>query len=328
MPRTLCASLFGMLAALVICGSASAEEHEAPPEPNWILSLEAGLEGFDFESDGSIDGVLDGTIDNRQLIFELGGEIAGPALKSTPGRPRLFLGGGIGLPIDANISALDVGDPENDVNPEQDIEGYLRQLDAAVSSAIRPCRETPRPCPEPLLEEFKGQGADIRIDLDTPTWYGNLGASFDFPVFADALVQVRPSLAYRGEKVDMAGRLTRANLDEFDLNIPPGGCDRTDPCTVPPTADFSIFRSRTGSKSRIYHHLGPRLELGVALSRSARPIRTTLYLQGTVLWLVSDRSKTLVGSDGIGSYSVRRDEISFRGGAGIRFSWLGGLGID
>ena len=64
------------------------------------------------------------------------------------------------------------------------------------------------------------------------------------------------------------------------------------------------------------------------LSRRARPIRTTLYLEGSFLWLLSDRSETFVDSAGPVSYSVRRDETSMRAGAGIRFSWLGGLGPD
>ena len=63
-------------------------------------------------------------------------------------------------------------------------------------------------------------------------------------------------------------------------------------------------------------------------SRSARPIRTSFYLEGSYLWLLSDRSETLVDTDDVFVYTLRRERTSIRGGAGLRFSWLGFLGVD
>jgi len=104
------------------------------------------------------------------------------------------------------------------------------------------------------------------------------------------------------------------------------------PCSGDPAptgcADFTIFRSDSGRESRVYHHLGPRLELAFVLSREARPIRTTFYVEGSFLWLLGDRTERLADSSGIARYSLERDETSLRGGAGIRFSWIGGLGAD
>jgi hypothetical protein len=55
--------------------------------------------------------------------------------------------------------------------------------------------------------------------------------------------------------------------------------------------------------------------------RATRPIRFSVYGQVQGLWLVSDRTSSF--TDGIASYSVVRDDFIFRGGAGIRMSWVG-----
>jgi hypothetical protein len=178
------------------------------------------------------------------------------------------------------------------------------------------------------LSEIGGQGSDIRAILDDPAWYVNLGVSFDIPLLETSLLQVRPSVAYRGEKVGLQGRLTTVTLDEFDLMIPPGGCTPTDPCVDDPVVEFGIQRSRTSTKSVTYHHLGPRLELAFVLSRRARPIRTTLYFDASFLWLLGDGSERLSDGSGFATYSIRRESTEVRGGAGIRFAWVGGFGAD
>jgi len=57
--------------------------------------------------------------------------------------------------------------------------------------------------------------------------------------------------------------------------------------------------------------------------RSTRPVRISVFGQVQGLWLVSDRTNSFTDSDGIASYSVVREDFIFRGGAGIRFSWVG-----
>ena len=64
------------------------------------------------------------------------------------------------------------------------------------------------------------------------------------------------------------------------------------------------------------------------MSRRARPVRTTFYVEGSFLWLLGDRTEKLADSSGIARYTMERDETSLRGGAGFRFSWVGGLAAD
>ena len=47
-----------------------------------------------------------------QLLVTIGGSLAGPALESVPGRPRLFVGGGLGIPTDTADQTQPI-DPTN-----------------------------------------------------------------------------------------------------------------------------------------------------------------------------------------------------------------------
>lgn len=336
--RSLTGLVSGLVAALLLGSASHAQELEELPEPNWIPSIDVGFEVFEWESEGTVQNLVNGplwsgtgTDSIRHLLFEVGGELLGPPATALPGRPRLFFGGGVGIRTQTTNKTFDVGDPVAGADPEDDISRYLGRLDVAVR---RRCREIPaRECPPPDVTDsgaldFGGQGSDIRAILDDPTWFANLGVSFDIPLLETSLLQVRPSLAYRGERVDLAGRLTTVTLDQFDLMIPPGGCTTQSPCTEDPVVEFGIHRSRTPRKSVTYHHLGPRLELGIVLSRNARPIRTTLYVEGSFLWLLGDRTEQLADDTGVATYTVRREATALRGGAGIRFGWVGGLGAD
>ena len=157
------------------------------------------------------------------------------------------------------------------------------------------------------------------MSFDTVTWHAKIGASFEVPVASDAAIQIRPSIAYRGERVKLQSRLTTVTLDQFVL--PP---DATPPDPqLPAIVETTIHRSRPGAKNAVHHHLGPSLELGVVTSRSARPIRTTVYFHASYLWLVSDPVEEFADSGGVARFRVRRESSAFRGGIGVRFSWLG-----
>jgi hypothetical protein len=57
--------------------------------------------------------------------------------------------------------------------------------------------------------------------------------------------------------------------------------------------------------------------------RSIRPIRISVFAQVRALWLVSGTTTSFTDPDGIATYRVERDDLAFRGGAGLRFSWVG-----
>ena len=93
---------------------------------------------------------------------------------------------------------------------------------------------------------------------------------------------------------------------------------------------FLVHRS-VESASTTDHFLGPGLELEFVLRRSARPIAISLYADSRFLWLVSDRTLRFSGPTadpdgsptGSATYTVERDAMNIRAGAGIRFSWMG-----
>jgi hypothetical protein len=53
------------------------------------------------------------------------------------------------------------------------------------------------------------------------------------------------------------------------------------------------------------------------------PIRISLFGQVRVLWMVSDKTSSVADPNGVASYTVERNDHVFKGGAGVRFSWVG-----
>jgi hypothetical protein len=83
-----------------------------------------------------------------------------------------------------------------------------------------------------------------------------------------------------------------------------------------------VVHRSTANFSTTDHSVGPGLELAMAFM-SSRPIRVSLFAQIRALWLVSDATNSITDPNGVASYSVERDDLTVRGGAGIRFSWVG-----
>jgi hypothetical protein len=148
-----------MLWVLVVGAHAAAQELEEVPEPDWIPSIDVGFEVFAWESNDSVQNLVNGplwsaseTNSITQLLVTIGGSLAGPALESVPGRPRLFVGGGLGIPTDTADQTIAIGDPASSVNPEQDISNYIGRLETSIR---RNCLTIPtRECPEPEVERF------------------------------------------------------------------------------------------------------------------------------------------------------------------------------
>ena len=89
----------------------------------------------------------------------------------------------------------------------------------------------------------------------------------------------------------------------------------------PYTRTFEILESNANF-STTDHSIGPGLEVAMAF-RPFGPIRISLFGQVRVLWLVSDAVTSFTDANGFASYSVERDDFVFKGGAGVRLSWVG-----
>ncbi len=181
--------------------------------------------------------------------------------------------------------------------------------------------------------DFEGQGSRLAASLQDPSWYAGLGIAFSVQTSGGMLFYIKPSVQYSVEEIDFRGKLTTV-----EETSPPGTVD-PDPCGlsvfVPPpdppalpgtpappcTRTFKVRRSNASS-STTDHSIGPGLEVAMAF-RSFPPIRISIFAQARALWLISDSTTSFTDRFGVASYSVERDYLSIRGGAGIRLSWVG-----
>ena len=286
---------------------------EPDREPRWIPSIDFGFDTFAYSAEASVENALNSpaqegtqTDPSVELPFRLGGELMGPIFEGLPGRPRLFVQGGVQLKAFSSDRIFKVGELRGDA--ELDV-ALFRNI--YIAETIRKCAYLDPPdCYPREPGEFVGQGSEIFAELQNPSWYAALGVAFSVPVADSWRLQVKPSIAYNVEQIDMTGRIT--TVIETD----------------PVNEMFEVHRN-AASASSTDHSLGLGIELALALSRAVRPIRTSLYVDARFLWLLGDPTTEFSdpGPTGFASFTVRRDEFGVRGGAGVRFSWVGFGGL-
>jgi len=273
-------------------------------EPSWIPSVDLGFEIFDYNVKTTVDNRINapawaGTQKeaSRQDMFRIGAELMGPEFESLPGRPRLFVQGGVQIRMFSSDEIYDVGDPGVFNEPEGQVASYDNGGNTLGKN---------------LPTDFEGQGADVFGTFRDPSWYAAVGVAFSMPIATNLLLQVKPSLEYSLEKIDLASRLTTVN----ELN------PHQDPDSNTPTRNFVVARSRTADTTTD-HSVGAGLEVALVLFRHFRPIRVSLYSEARFMWLVSGRTTTFGDAAGVASFSVARDEFGIKGGGGVRISWVG-----
>ena len=281
---------------------------ETDQEPRWIPSIDFGFDTFAYSAEASVENDInppaqEGAQTNPivELPLRLGGELMGPVFEGLPGRPRLFVRGGVQLNPFSSDKIFKAGELRGDT----ELDLFVHQSIHLVDIASKCDERDPPYCFTSEPEEFEGQGSEILAELQNPSWYAALGVAFDVPVADSLLLQVKPSIAYNVEQIDMTGEIT--TVAEID----------------PVNQMFEAHRD-AASASSTDHSLGLGIELALALSRAGRPIRTSLYVDARFLWLISDPTTEFSsGPTGFGSFTVERDAFGIRGGAGVRFSWMG-----
>ena len=298
---------FAALAALLLPAvPAQAEgdrdEHEVS-EPAWIPSLDVGVEGFSYDIDTTIVNLGDPSVYSEiqgasvnQLLFRIGGELMGPMFEALPGRPRLFVQGGVGLSTFSGERAFDLGNPDDPKEPEGGIDRYR------VSG----------PVGRDLPFDFEGQGSWLDVRFQDPSWYAGLGIAFSVPTSSTFRVYIKPSVQYNVQEIDFKGKLKTV------YEPPPPGVD---PGDGPFTRTFEV-RESNAKFGTTDHSIGPGLEVAMGFLAS-RPIRFSLFGQVRFLWMVSDDTSSFTDADGFARYSVQRDDFVVRGGVGLRLSWVG-----
>ncbi len=282
--------------------TAWAEGDREGKEPRWIPSINLGFGAFEYKANSAVENRINRpahagkqSSSISQFNFQLGAELMGPMFEGLPGRPRRFVQGGARYnPVSSDeIFRLgDIGTPEDAIESFQDRLARSRRIGCETNPDLT--------CPTAEPGEFSGQGSEIQADLSNPSWYASFGVAFNLPLSRDWLFQIKPSVAYTRETFDLTGKLTTV--------------------TEPAPEIFEVHRS-VAHESSTDHSLGPGLELALMMLRSNRPITVSLYVDTRFMWLISDSTTTF--SDPAASYSVSRDDFTIRGGAGLRFNWMG-----
>jgi hypothetical protein len=285
-------------------------EDEGFSEPSWIPSVEVGFEAYSQDFDTTVTNLIDPTTWSEtqsggadQILLRIGGELMGPMFEDLPGRPRLFVRGGVGIRTFSDNRVFGLGDP--------DIEAIEDSLEHYYLNG---------PGDRELPSDFEGQGSWLDADLQDPTWYAGLGIAFSVPISTGLLFYIKPSVQYSVENIDFEGEF-KAVYEPPPPGVDPPPCEGRGCVDGPFTRDFQI-RESSANFSTTDHSIGPGLEVAMAFL-SPRPIRVSIFAQIRALWLVSDKTNSFTDSDGVASYSVERDDYVVKGGAGIRFSWVG-----
>lgn len=313
----------GTAALLALCAlgpQARAADDWIDDEPRWIPSLRFGFDTFAYDTQSSVRNDVnpprnEGTQESntRRFQLQLGGELMGPIFAAIPGHPRAFVQAGTQFKPFSSDSIFDLGVGGN---TETDIVQYQTSL--ANAKARFPNDPSAWPL-EP--DAFLGEGSEIDAEFQSLSWNAALGVAFTFPLADALLLELRPSIAYNLDRIEMSGGITTVlNTGQTTLifvELPPPGPVNDSFQSVPV---YQVFRG-SASERVTQHSLGPGLELGVALFRSARPVRVSLYADLRFLWVLGDTTTEF--SDSVGSYEVTRDRFGIRGGAGLRFSWVG-----
>jgi hypothetical protein len=290
---------------------AMASGDEELQEPSWIPSIEIGFDTYSYNTDTTIINLSDPTTWSEtqsegadQILFRIGGELMGPMFENLPGRPRLFVQGGVEIPTYRDSSLFELGNPDDPDQPEAGIAKY----------------QDSGPGQNDLPADFMGQGSWLDAKLQDPSWYAGFGIAFSVPITNELLFQIKPSVQYSVEDIDFNGKLKTV------FEPPPPGVDpppcSPQPCTDGPFTRVFEIRQSYAAFSTTDHLIGPGLEVAMGFL-SSRPIRISIIAQIRALWLVSDRTNAFTDSAGVASYTVKRDDLVVKGGAGLRFSWVG-----
>jgi len=287
-------------------------EEEGFSEPRWIPSFDVGFEAYSYDVETTIINLGDPTLwsatqseGSDQMLLRIGGELMGPMFEDLPGRPRLFVQGGVGIPAFSNENVFQLGNPDAAGEPE----GGIAKYDASGSGQ------------NDYPADFEGQGSWLDADLQDPSWYAGLGIAFSVPTSTGLLFYIKPSVQYSAEDIDFEGKLTTVEETSPPGTIDPNPCGDIDKGEPPCERTFAIHRSNSNF-STTDHSIGPGLEIAMAFM-SSRPIRVSVFAQIRALWLLSDKTNSFTDSAGVASYSIERDDYVVKGGAGIRFSWVG-----
>lgn len=213
------------------------------------------------------------------LAFE--GKLYTPLQLDIPGKPRLFLSGGVHLPLASDLIAERIdqdeinryadgaNNPSTQLLLQPDDSAFVQQEfadlcpDASLTQAGTPSTNP--------FSRFESCALRIRNQATIDAmWLAGFGVEFEVPVPAiDTTIRLRPSLEYYGMAIQSVGRFVRTaggvNLD-----------------------DEEEFANSVGD-AEIFHGLSPAIAVSADVY-DVGPLRWSLYLQGRAIFYFEDPS--------------------------------------
>ncbi len=316
-----------VLALLAITMSAlpvAAQDQDEPQEASWMpsIAIAVGVLNQQISGDTSADSgdfPREGGDSLISEFFDFEFKVHTPLMLDIPTKPRIFLMGGVQIPLAESLIAERIDRAEIDRYPRTGPppSGTLNTPDdsAFVTSDFSQfCADTlpllggGQPIsPAPSNNVFgRGTSCSLRIrnliSIEA-TWHAGFGVELVLPV-AENQFRIRPSLEYFGMAIQSEGLFNRLNSGTS-------------------LDDFEEFASTTGD-IELMHGLSPSLAFSVDVYEDG-PWRWSMYLQGRAVHFFKDpdlESRAAVGADNI-LFVGGVDRWMFQASGGLQIQWTG-----
>jgi len=315
-------SCFAWAAALLLVATlANAEARPSPHDAElerWVFSggLEAGLYGTTADGDFSgtplvgpratnlnasddVDTLVRSQEDSGDVLSGLVGgnfEIMTPGWLDVPTQPRLFMDLSLLGVLSSETSVARIGDPG----------------EFSIPDGI--------PLAAPFVGELilRGHGTQITSQHQNYQLHAGLGAAFTFD-FEEERVRIKPSFVYSRTQNRISAEASRAvrivNFDPFVGNMRLR------------TLDHYRLIYLADDFTKVYHGIGPALEVEYDTRNRIGPFLLSIFLKGAGSYLLGDReTEFLLANPEFPEETVRfhykNDRWAYRATTGVRFRFV------
>ncbi|MCR9095459.1 MAG: hypothetical protein NXI30_14655 [bacterium] len=244
------------------------------------------------------------------VALSLEGKLYTPLQLDVPSKPRLFLSGGVHIPLAEELIAERI-DAELINRYAPGINQLTNPDDSAFVQAefAALCADTSPQAGNPTVNPFsriESCGLRIRnqVTIDA-MWSLGFGIEFEVPIPAlDTAIRLRPAVEYYGMSIQTVGDFTRTNSGI--------------------SLDDLIESANSVGDAELYHGISPSLAIAADVYESG-PFRWSMYLQGRAVFFPDDPAFGSQSSLGTGAvaFATRADDLAFQMNGGIQVQWTG-----
>ena len=243
------------------------------------------------------------TTDVLASTFDIDLALSSPALVKGWGAPRAFVHTAVHVPLSSEFTILEAPksfrQPIGFANPEtRDFcpvgENVENVIEGGAPTQIGTCDHR--------------MTAKLTINA---MWALGVGAEFVLPVW-DRPLRVRTGVDYIGQSLEFSGEATRS-----DRQTQQGGA------AAVVNREYTVSTSKV---SHILHSIGPTIAFEAEAAR-VDDLSLNVFLEGRFYWLIDNPLIEYSGtnSDGNVEFLSRPHPFTAQLGAGVRFSWRGGI---